>query len=79
MKGVRCLTADLGSQEAVIAISETIGARCPDAVVFTTSIDRDEGSFVIEAGEAKVVQELLWHHAGKARTVETYFPRLAVD
>ncbi|MBY5637714.1 hypothetical protein HFO39_23585 [Rhizobium leguminosarum] len=74
MEGVRCIVADLASDEEQITVVEEIAARCPDTVIFTTSIQRDEGSFAVEAGEAKVVQELLWLHAGKARSIETYFP-----
>jgi hypothetical protein len=78
MEGVRCVIADLACDENQIAVIEEIAARYPNAVIFTTSVERDEDSFVVEAGEAKIVQELLWHHAGKNRSIETYFPIPAV-
>ncbi|MBY3181031.1 hypothetical protein HFO24_05010 [Rhizobium laguerreae] len=78
MEGVRCVVADLASDEEQIAVIEEIAARYPEVVIFTTSVERDEDSFVVEAGEAKVVQELLWRHAGKSRSIETYFPKAAV-
>lgn len=79
MEGVRCVIADLASDEEQITVVEEISARYPDAVIFTTSVERDESSFVVEAGEAKVIQELLWHHAGKARSIETYFRGSAIS
>lgn len=72
--GVSCVIADLATDHGQIMVFDEIAARYPAAVIFTTSTERDEYPFIVEAGEAKVVQELLWRHAGKLGSIEPYFP-----
>ena len=72
--GARTVVADLDHSEDVLDVMSLVQEELPDAVVFSTAVDREVDEIISTGGETQLIQEMLWRHAGCANTIRTYFP-----